>query len=45
MDIGKKHVIPESYAYHSKRREFYHNEDREENLNRHQDKQNIDNTT
>lgn len=44
MDIGKKHVIPKS-QYRRKRREFFHNEDREENLNQHQDKQNIDNTT
>ncbi|HDA1949394.1 TPA: trypsin-like peptidase domain-containing protein [Staphylococcus aureus] len=44
VDIGKKHVIPKS-QYRRKRREFFHNEDREENLNQHQDKQNIDNTT
>ncbi len=44
MNIGKKHVIPKS-QYRRKRREFFHNEDREENLNQHQDKQNIDNTT
>lgn len=44
MDIGKKHVIPKS-QYRRKRREFFHNEDREENLNEHQDNQNIDNTT
>ncbi|HDG4996240.1 TPA: trypsin-like peptidase domain-containing protein [Staphylococcus aureus] len=44
VDIGKKHVIPKS-QYRRKRREFFHNEDREENLNEHQDKQNIDNTT
>lgn len=44
MDIGKKHVIPKS-QYRRKCREFFHNEDREENLNQHQDKQNIDNTT
>lgn len=44
MDIGKKHVIPKS-QYRRKRREFFHNEGREENLNQHQDKQNIDNTT
>lgn len=44
MDIGKKHVIPKS-QYRRKRHEFFHNEDREENLNQHQDKQNIDNTT
>lgn len=44
MDIGKKHVIPKS-QYRRKRREFFHNEDREENLKQHQDKQNIDNTT
>lgn len=43
VDIGKKHVIPKS-QYRRKRREFFHNEDRE-NLNQHQDKQNIDNTT
>ncbi|MQK60621.1 serine protease htrA-like protein, partial [Escherichia coli] len=29
MDIGKKHVIPKS-QYRRKRREFFHNEDREE---------------
>lgn len=44
MDIGKKHVIPKS-QYRRKRREFFHNEDREENLKQHQDKQNIDHTT
>ncbi|HDH4245849.1 TPA: trypsin-like peptidase domain-containing protein [Staphylococcus aureus] len=44
VNIGKKHVIPKS-QYRRKRREFFHNEDREENLNQHQDKQNIDNTT
>ncbi|HHP7503318.1 TPA: trypsin-like peptidase domain-containing protein [Staphylococcus aureus] len=44
VDIGKKHVIPKS-QYRRKRREFFHNEDREENLKQHQDKQNIDNTT
>lgn len=44
VDIGKKHVIPKS-QYRRKRREFFHNEGREENLNQHQDKQNIDNTT
>ncbi len=44
VDIGKKHVIPKS-QYRRKRREFFHNEDREENLNQHQDKQNIGNTT
>lgn len=44
MDIGKKHVIPKS-QYRGKRREFFHNEDREENLKQHQDKQNIDHTT
>lgn len=44
VDIGKKHVIPKS-QYRRKHREFFHNEDREENLNQHQDKQNIDNTT
>lgn len=40
----KKHVIPKS-QYRRKRREFFHNEDREENLKQHQDKQNIDHTT
>lgn len=44
VDIGKKHVIPKS-QYRRKRREFFHNEDREENLKQHQDKQNIDHTT
>lgn len=44
MDIDKKHVIPKS-QYRRKRREFFHNEDREENLKQHQDKQNIDHTT
>ncbi|HDB6488987.1 TPA: trypsin-like peptidase domain-containing protein [Staphylococcus aureus] len=44
VDIGKKHVIPKS-QYRRKRREFFHNEDREENLKQHQDKQNIDYTT
>lgn len=44
MDIGKKHVIPKS-QYRRKHREFFHNEDREENLKQHQDKQNIDHTT
>ncbi|HCY0691506.1 TPA: trypsin-like peptidase domain-containing protein [Staphylococcus aureus] len=44
VDIGKKHVIPKS-QYRGKRREFFHNEDREENLKQHQDKQNIDHTT
>ncbi|HHW6016540.1 TPA: trypsin-like peptidase domain-containing protein [Staphylococcus aureus] len=44
VDIGKKHVIPKS-QYRPKRREFFHNEDREENLKQHQDKQNIDHTT
>ncbi|HCZ0639104.1 TPA: trypsin-like peptidase domain-containing protein [Staphylococcus aureus] len=44
MDISKKHVIPKS-QYRRKRREFFHNEDREENLKQHQDKQNIDHTT
>ncbi|HDG8500549.1 TPA: trypsin-like peptidase domain-containing protein [Staphylococcus aureus] len=44
VDIGKKHVIPKS-QYRRKRREFFHNEYREENLKQHQDKQNIDNTT
>ncbi|WP_398572485.1 hypothetical protein, partial [Staphylococcus aureus] len=28
VDIGKKHVIPKS-QYRRKRREFFHNEDRE----------------
>lgn len=31
MDIGKKHVIPKS-QYRRKRREFFHNEDREEKI-------------
>ncbi|HAY0999184.1 TPA: trypsin-like peptidase domain-containing protein [Staphylococcus aureus] len=44
VDIGKKHVIPKS-QYRRKRREFFRNEDREENLKQHQDKQNIDHTT
>ncbi|HDX7640388.1 TPA: trypsin-like peptidase domain-containing protein [Staphylococcus aureus] len=44
VDIDKKHVIPKS-QYRRKRREFFHNEDREENLKQHQDKQNIDHTT
>ncbi|HDD5429853.1 TPA: trypsin-like peptidase domain-containing protein [Staphylococcus aureus] len=44
VDIGKKHVIPKS-QYRRKRRELFHNEDREENLKQHQDKQNIDHTT
>ncbi|HDJ3308246.1 TPA: trypsin-like peptidase domain-containing protein [Staphylococcus aureus] len=44
VDIGKKHVIPKS-QYRRKRCEFFHNEDREENLKQHQDKQNIDHTT
>ncbi|HEH8008819.1 TPA: trypsin-like peptidase domain-containing protein [Staphylococcus aureus] len=44
VDIGKKHVIPKS-QYRRKRREFFHNEDREENLKQRQDKQNIDHTT
>lgn len=44
VDISKKHVIPKS-QYRRKRREFFHNEDREENLKQHQDKQNIDHTT
>lgn len=44
VDIGKKYVIPKS-QYRRKRREFFHNEDREENLKQHQDKQNIDHTT
>ncbi|HDD6271696.1 TPA: trypsin-like peptidase domain-containing protein [Staphylococcus aureus] len=42
--LVKKHVIPKS-QYRRKRREFFHNEDREENLKQHQDKQNIDHTT
>lgn len=43
VDIGK--TCNSKSQYRRKRREFFHNEDREENLNQHQDKQNIDNTT